>query len=142
MDQATGSTARKKAQPSSSFLSPARKRANPKISKKRNAIGRITGREGPASVPYEAYLHPRLREDSDYAPAYLTECFNDDYEETFLVALRHVVQARGGIAKVSKAAGLNRESLYKALSRGGNPQVGTLRKILSALKMKVAFVKG
>jgi probable addiction module antidote protein len=72
---------------------------------------------------------------------YLTECFNDDYEETFLVALKDVVLAYGGMAKISKASGLNRESLYKALSRGGNPGVDTLRKILAALKIKVAFVK-
>lgn len=74
--------------------------------------------------------------------AYLTECFNDDYEETFLVALKDVVLAYGSMAKIAKASGLNRESLYKALSRGGNPGVDTLRKILAALKIKVAFTKG
>jgi probable addiction module antidote protein len=72
---------------------------------------------------------------------YLTECFNDEYEETFLVALKDVVMAYGGVAKIAKASGLNRESLYKVLSRGGNPEVNTLRKILAALKMKIVFAK-
>jgi probable addiction module antidote protein len=67
--------------------------------------------------------------------------FNDDYEGLFLIALRDVVMAYGGVAKIAKAAGLNRESLYKTLSRGGNPEVNTLRKILAALGMKVEFVK-
>lgn len=92
-------------------------------------------------MPYEAYLHPKLRKDFGYALDYLTDCFNDEFEGTFLVALRHLVLAHGGVAKIAKAAGLNRESLYKALSRGGNPGVNTLRKVLSALKVKVAFVK-
>jgi probable addiction module antidote protein len=122
-------------------LSQGRKKASPRTSKGRKDIGRITKKEAPASMPYEAYLHPRLRKDFDYTLAYLTDCFNDDYEETFLVALRHVVFAHGGVAKIAKAAGLNRESLYKALSRGGNPGVNTLRKILAALKVKIAFVR-
>jgi probable addiction module antidote protein len=92
-------------------------------------------------MPYETYFYPALRSDLGRAVGYLTECFNDDFEETFLVALRDVVLANGGVAKVAKAAGLNRESLYKALSRGGNPGVDTLRKILTALKIKIAFVR-
>jgi probable addiction module antidote protein len=92
-------------------------------------------------VPYESYLYPALRNDEEHARGFLTACFNDDYEPTFLGALRDVVMAYGGVAKIAKAAGLNRESLYKTLSRGGNPEVNTLRKILSALGMKVEFVK-
>lgn len=92
-------------------------------------------------MPYESYLYPALRDDDAHARRYLTGCFNDDYEPTFLGALRDVVLARGGVAKIAKAAGLNRESLYKTLSRGGNPEVNTLRKILTALGLKVEFVK-
>ncbi|MBW8888080.1 MAG: putative addiction module antidote protein [Fibrobacteres bacterium] len=113
----------------------------PKISKGKKDIGRITKKERPARAAYETYLHPALRDDPDRALGYLTECFNDEYEETFLVALKDVVLAHGGMAKISMASGLNRESLYKALSRGGNPGVDTLRKILAALKVKIAFVK-
>jgi probable addiction module antidote protein len=141
MARVTGSISGKKARRSLSSLSQARKKASPRTSKGRSDIGRIIKKEAPASVPYEAYLHPQLRKDFEFALGYLAECFNDDYEETFLAALRHVVQAYGGVAKVAKVAGLNRESLYKALSRGGNPGVNTLRKILAALKIKIEFVR-
>ena len=41
-----------------------------------------------------------------------------------LIALRRIAEARGGIAKVAKAAGIERESLYRALSARGNRRVG------------------
>jgi probable addiction module antidote protein len=87
------------------------------------------------------WIQADLRRDEGQALELLAESFHDEYEGTFLVALRHLVLAHGGMAKIAKASGLNRESLYKALSRGGNPGVDTLRKILAALKIKVAFVK-
>jgi probable addiction module antidote protein len=43
-----------------------------------------------------------------------------------LIALRRVAEAQGGIAKVAKAAGVERESLYRALSATGNPRLSTL----------------
>ncbi len=104
-------------------------------------LGSTAARKG-RRTPLEAWIHSDLRQDENHALALLTESFHDDHEGTFLVALRHMVLAQGGMAKTAKASGLNRESLYKALSRGGNPGVDTLRKILAALKIKVAFVKG
>jgi probable addiction module antidote protein len=141
MARVTGSISGRKAERSLSSLSQARKKASLRTSRGRKDIGRITKKEAPVSMPYEGYLHPQLRKDFEFALGYLTECFNDDFEETFLTALRHVIQAYGGVTKLAKASGLNRESLYKALSREGNPGVNTLRKILAALKIKVAFVR-
>jgi probable addiction module antidote protein len=44
------------------------------------------------------------------------------------------------MAKIARAAGLGRESLYKALSPDGNPEFATVLKVLRALglKLKVA----
>ena len=43
----------------------------------------------------------------------------EDTEEprTLLIALRHIAEAHGGMAKIAKAAGVERESLYRALCR-------------------------
>jgi probable addiction module antidote protein len=71
----------------------------------------------------------------------LGESLNDDEPATFLVALRHVVMAHGGMAKIAKAANLNRESLYKALSLNGNPGLQTIKTILSVLGMKLEIHK-
>jgi len=136
-----GSIAARKGRPISSSLSVGQRKNNIKTSKRRNGIGRITEKGAPAALPLEPWIHSDLRRDGNHALALLTESFHDEHEGTFLVALRHMVLAQGGMARIAKASGLNRESLYKALSHGGNPGVNTLRKILAALKIKIAFVK-
>ena len=42
------------------------------------------------------------------------------------------------MAKVAKAAGVPRESLYRALSSGGNPRFSTFHAILKAAGLKLA----
>ncbi|MGZ9410161.1 MAG: addiction module antidote protein [Methylocystis sp.] len=47
-------------------------------------------------------------------------------------ALGMVARARG-MAEIAKTADLNRESLYKALGESGNPELGTVLRVLQAL---------
>jgi probable addiction module antidote protein len=94
----------------------------------------------PASVPYELTLYPELL-NIGFSADLLTECLYDEEPKTILVALRDVVMANGGMAKIAKAAGLNRESLYKALSLNGNPSLQTVRAILTAVGIKITFEK-
>lgn len=58
-------------------------------------------------------------------------------------AIGIVARARG-MSKVARAAGLNRESLYKALGDTGNPEFGTMLGVLRALGLQLAArpVKG
>jgi probable addiction module antidote protein len=46
------------------------------------------------------------------------------------------------MAKVARAAGVPRESLYRALSPGGNPRFSTLHAILKAAGLKLAVQRG
>jgi probable addiction module antidote protein len=41
------------------------------------------------------------------------------------------------MAKIAKKAGLGRESLYKALSPEGNPELATVLKVLDALGLRL-----
>jgi probable addiction module antidote protein len=50
--------------------------------------------------------------------------------------LRHLAQAQG-IAKVAKAAGIERESLYRALSPRGNPGPSTLVVVTRAIGLRL-----
>jgi len=86
---------------------------------------------------YRAKLLQRLA-NPDYAADYLTECLELG-EAEFLLALRDVVEARGGIAELARTAHLNRESLYRLLSRKGNPTLSSLNTILSALGIELHF---
>jgi probable addiction module antidote protein len=53
-----------------------------------------------------------------------------------LIALRHLAQARG-IAKIAKMAGIERESLYRALSPRGNPRLSTLVAVTKAIGLRL-----
>jgi probable addiction module antidote protein len=62
---------------------------------------------------------------------------DDDEPSVFLIALRRIAEARGGIAKVAKPAGIERESLYRALSARGNPRLSTLVAVTKAVGLKL-----
>jgi len=70
-----------------------------------------------ASISHDEDMVRRLRKDPKFATEYLKAALEDgDEPRALLIALRHLAQAQG-IAKVAKAAGVERESLYRALSR-------------------------
>jgi probable addiction module antidote protein len=93
----------------------------------------------PAAVPAKPYELDRLR-DPETAAAYLSIAAKDDDPAAFLQALRNVTEAMGGISKVAKRAGLNRQQLYRTLSKHGNPELRSLTKILSASGVRLQFV--
>lgn len=78
------------------------------------------------SVSHDEPIVRSLRKNPDFAAEYLKAALEDEDEPgVLLIALRHLAQAQG-IAKVAKAAGVERESLCRALSAHGNPRLSTL----------------
>jgi len=79
-------------------------------------------------------------EDDEAITEYLEEAMKiaqEDGNPSFLaVALGTVARARG-MSQIAKDAGLSRESLYKALGAEGNPEFGTILKVLQALGLKL-----
>ena len=57
--------------------------------------------------------------------------------EAFLLALHDVATAHG-FANVAKKSDLGRESLYKALSKSGNPKIETLSTLLKTMGLKLS----
>ncbi|MGO9096864.1 MAG: addiction module antidote protein [Bryobacteraceae bacterium] len=96
----------------------------------------------PRSASYDDLLTDMLK-DEERARAYLNAALDEPDPRIFLIALRNVTQAQGGVARVAARSGLNRESLYRALSEKGNPSVQTLARVLGALgaRLGVAGVK-
>jgi len=79
-------------------------------------------------------------QDPKVAAAYLEECLQDGNMKLFTAALKHVAEARGGVARLSKATRLNREALYRTLSKSGNPRLDTLAKVLGAMGLRLGVV--
>jgi probable addiction module antidote protein len=71
--------------------------------------------------------------------AYLNAALEDGEPAVLLEALRNVAQAKGGMGALAKAAGVSRESLYRTLSRSGNPKIETIMALLNALGLKLTI---
>jgi probable addiction module antidote protein len=91
-----------------------------------------------ASISHDEAIVRELRDNPEYAAEYLKAAIEEsDEPQVLLIALRHLAEAKGGIAKVAKAAGIERESLYRALSPKGNPRLSTLVAVTKAIGMKL-----
>jgi probable addiction module antidote protein len=89
---------------------------------------------------YRADLIQKLK-DPDYAAEYLAQVLEEKDQAAFMIALKDVVDAGGGISAISRRAGLTRPSLYKALSQKGNPTLETLRAILELLGLSMTITR-
>ncbi len=87
--------------------------------------------------PYQPELIESLR-NSREAEEYLNVALEEDDPELFLLALRNVTEAQGGVARLAEKTKLNRESLYKMLSERGNPEFKSLDVLLHALGFRLA----
>lgn len=90
------------------------------------------------SVSHDECMIRELRKSPKFAVEYLKVALEDTEEPAvLLIALRRIAEARGGLAKVAKAAGIERESLYRALSARGNPRLSTLVAVTKAVGLKL-----
>lgn len=91
------------------------------------------------SVPFDFSSREELLKDSKNAAAYLEGCLEDGNMELFREALQHVAKAQGGMKALAMETELGRESLYKALSKKGKPQMETITKVLHALGLRFSL---
>lgn len=77
--------------------------------------------------------------DPQEAAAYLNAALEEGDRESFLLALRNIAEANGGMKAVADKAHLNRESLYRTLSRRGNPEVKTLFTLLHGVGLRLSI---
>ena len=90
------------------------------------------------STSHDDWMTARLRKDREFAVEYLKAAIEDDEEpRVLLIALRRVAEARGGIAEVARKAGVERESLHRALSGKGNPRFSTLSAVAKAVGLRL-----
>lgn len=76
-------------------------------------------------------------DDEETIRAYLSAALEDPNPDAFLLALGNVAKARG-MTQIAEAAGVGRQSLYKALSPGAQPRYNTVLKLIGALGLKLA----
>lgn len=92
------------------------------------------------TTDFDALRNERLA-DPEFAAIYLETALENGDIAAFSLALRHVAQAQeGGITKVAKNSKLNREQLYRTLSKKGKPQLETVTKVLHSFGLRLAVI--
>lgn len=90
------------------------------------------------SASYQEYLIEKLH-DPELAAGYLNAALEEGDIAVFLSALQNVVQAQGGVTTLANKTHKSRTSLYKALSKTGNPYLISTNQILSAMDMRLTI---
>ena len=107
--------------------------------KQKNSGKNINKTKRVSSANYDDYLFEQLK-DIDYAAGYLTACLEEG-EEVFLLAIRDIAKAQGGMTALAASTELNRESLYDMLSEDGNPRLKSLKSVVDSLGFKLELKK-
>jgi probable addiction module antidote protein len=89
------------------------------------------------TTPYDSseYL-----DSQEAVEAYMEEALATDDPAFIAKALGVVARARG-MSHIAKQTGLSRESLYKSLSAEGNPEFGTIIRVMDALGLKLTVAQ-
>jgi probable addiction module antidote protein len=93
-----------------------------------------------AAVRLDGYFRERLR-DPETAAAYLDEAAAQNDASIFLQALREVAEAQGGVGRIARKTGLNRQQLYTTLSAAGNPEFRSLTAILASAGFRLGIAR-
>lgn len=86
---------------------------------------------------YQEDLIETLKDPREAAD-YLNAAMEEDDRALFLLALRNVAEAHGGMASVAEKSRLNRESLYRMLSENGNPEIKSILRLLQSMGLKLS----
>jgi probable addiction module antidote protein len=91
----------------------------------------------PAVSHNDAVLR-RLKSRRAFAAEYLRAAFEDtEAPRVLMIALRRIVEARGGVSKFAKAAGLSPVSLRRDLSRSSDPRYLTFLAVTKAVGLQL-----
>ena len=90
------------------------------------------------TTTYQEDLIEALKDPRE-AAAYLNLAMEEEDRALFLLALRNVAEAHGGMTMVAEKARLNRENLYRMLSEKGNPEIKSILSLLGSMGLKLTI---
>lgn len=85
-------------------------------------------------------LIERFKKNPKEAAGYLNAALEENDPKTFLIALKDVAEAHGGMTKIAKQADLNRVSLYRMLSKNGNPEIASINRLLHVFGFRLGII--
>jgi probable addiction module antidote protein len=100
-------------------------------------IGKIMSKETGKAASVRQIHSLELR-DHEVAAEYLCAALDDGDSAVILMALRTIAEAQAdGISGLATRSNLGRESMYKMLSKTGNPKLSSFTRVIHALGLKL-----
>jgi probable addiction module antidote protein len=90
------------------------------------------------SRSHDAATVESLHRDPAFAAQYLNDVLADGDAPELLLALRRLADAQGGVSALARRARMNPTSLYRTLSRQGNPELRSVASLLKAMGLRLA----
>ena len=90
----------------------------------------------PRDSSFDDYMTESMKDPTE-AAAYIEAVMELDDPAALLVALRHVAKAHG-MAEVARRANVGEKTLFKSLSKNGNPTIATVHKVLHAVGLRLS----
>jgi probable addiction module antidote protein len=79
-----------------------------------------------------------LRDDPAFAAQYLNDVLEDGDEQELMISMRRIADAMGGVPQLASRAKLNATTLYRTLSKKGNPELRSMNSMLKAMGLRLA----
>jgi probable addiction module antidote protein len=79
-----------------------------------------------------------LHADPALAAEYLNSVLQDGNQQELMLAMRCLADAMGGVPKLASRAKLNVTTLYRTLSKKGNPELRSMNSMLKAMGLRLA----
>ncbi|MBK8872236.1 MAG: transcriptional regulator [Elusimicrobia bacterium] len=86
---------------------------------------------------YRESLMKRLKDPKE-AAAYINAASETGEQEDLLVAIRNVVASHGNVQQIAQRAHIPRTHLYSMFGKKGNPEIGTVNRLLPVLGLRFA----
>ena len=95
-------------------------------------------KSNPSSSDHFTMVLEMFREDPEFAAEYLNAVLEDGDQKELMLAMRRIAEAFGGVTQLAKRTNLHAKTLYRTLSRHGNPELKSLTALLKAMGMRIA----
>ena len=92
----------------------------------------------PASRSHDEATVESFQQNPKFAAEYLDAVLSDGNQEEILNALRYMAKAFGGVRGLANGAKLNANTLYRTLSAKGNPELRSVRSVLTAMGLRLS----
>jgi probable addiction module antidote protein len=79
-----------------------------------------------------------LRKGPKFAVEYLNAVLQEGDEQELMVAMRRITDAMGGVPHLASKTKLNATTLYRTLSKKGNPELRSMTSMLKAMGLRLA----